>query len=153
MADPGGSLQGPMARKDRVVMLLSIRPSFAAKLYDGTKRIELRRVRPTRPVTKVLVYETSPVKRITGWFTLRWIRLFSPSRAWSEFRAQLGVTRKAFRSYFRDRRAAVLLAVSRARRFASGVRLSAVRSGMRAPQSFFYLDKELVLAKRLTKTP
>ena len=142
-----------MSRKDQVVMLLSIKPSFASKIYDGSKNIELRRVRPSRAVTKVLIYETSPVRRITGWFTIRWIRTLSPSQAWSKFRDHLGVTRSAFRSYFQDCRSAILLAISRARRFASGVRLSTVRIGMRPPQSYFYLDRKLVIAKHLAGPP
>jgi predicted transcriptional regulator len=129
-------------------MLLSIKPSFALKIYDGSKNIELRRVKPSREVHRVLVYETSPVRRITGWFTIRWIRTLSPSRAWSMYRGHFGVTRRTFRAYFQDCRTAVLLAVSRVRRFVSGVKLSSLRSGIRPPQSYVYIDRKLATAIR-----
>lgn len=125
------------------MMLLSLKPRFAARIYDGSKSIELRRVRPCREVARVLIYETSPVKRITGWFTLRWIRLLSPTKAWSRFRRHLGISRRAFRAYFQNCRTAVLLAVSQTRRLAFGVKLSSVRTGMKPPQSYVYLDKNL----------
>ena len=140
-----------MSRQDRLIMLLSIKPTYAAKIYAGSKIIELRRVKPSRVVTKVLIYETSPVSRITGWFTLRWIKSLSPSRAWSRFRGHLGVSRATFRAYFQDCRSATLLAISRARKFVSGIKLSAVRRGIRAPQSYTYLDSKLASARRLAR--
>lgn len=130
-----------MSRKDEFVMLLAIKPAFASRIYDGSKNIELRRVKPSRDVVRVLIYETAPVKQITGWFTLRWIRSLSPSKTWSRYRRQLGVSRKVFRSYYQDCRTAILLAVSRVRKLIAGIHLSSVRTGLRAPQSFIYLNK------------
>jgi len=136
-----------MRQKDRTVMLLSLKPSFAAMIYRGTKTIELRRVKPSRRFAKVLIYETSPVKRITGCFTVRWIKSFSPSRAWARFRARLGVTRRAYRAYFEDCRAAILLAVSRVRRFSSPIELSTWGTRISAPRSYRYIDSGVLLGK------
>jgi len=137
-----------MSRKDGVVLLLSIKPKFASKIYDGSKNIELRRVRPARDVGRVLIYETAPIKRVTGWFTLRWIRSLSPSRAWAKYRKHLGVSRKTFRAYYQACHTAVLFAVLRVRRLGSAIRLCSLPGAMRPPQSYKYLERKLAKAIR-----
>lgn len=55
-------------------ILLSIKPEWAEKIYNGEKTIEWRKSRPridrNNHHTRVYIYETAPVKRITGCFTL-----------------------------------------------------------------------------------
>ena len=55
-------------------ILLSIKPEWAEKIYNGEKTIEWRKSRPridrNNHHTRVYIYETAPVKRITGHFTL-----------------------------------------------------------------------------------
>ena len=48
-------------------IIISIKPQYAAAIYAGTKTYELRKCQPHVEVgTPMLIYETSPVKRITG---------------------------------------------------------------------------------------
>ena len=55
-------------------ILLSIKPEWAEKIYKGEKTIEWRKSRPildrNNRHTRVYIYETAPVTRITGHFTL-----------------------------------------------------------------------------------
>ena len=47
---------------------LSVRPTFVDRLLDGTKTVELRRVRPTAHVgQRVLIYGSSPKKSLMAW--------------------------------------------------------------------------------------
>lgn len=56
-------------------ILLSIKPEWAEKIYNGEKTIEWRKSRPrldrNNHHMRVYIYETAPVKRITGHFMLR----------------------------------------------------------------------------------
>ena len=49
-------------------IILSIHPKWAAKIYSGEKTIEVRKSFPKQNVNKVYIYETAPVKKITGFF-------------------------------------------------------------------------------------
>ena len=56
-------------------IILSIHPKWAKLIYEGKKTIEWRKTVPQRgkvipDITKVFLYETSPVKGITGYFIL-----------------------------------------------------------------------------------
>lgn len=51
--------------------LMSIKPRYADMIYAGTKTVEWRKTTPAvRYPTKVFLYESSPVKMITGHFYL-----------------------------------------------------------------------------------
>ena len=48
---------------------MSIRPRYAEAIYGGSKRYEFRRVRSRiRTGDRVLVYECTPISRVTGEF-------------------------------------------------------------------------------------
>ena len=60
-------------------IILSIHPKWAEKIYSGEKTIEWRKVIPSclfplhlsnKPF-KVFMYETTPVKKVTGYFVCR----------------------------------------------------------------------------------
>lgn len=53
-------------------IILSIKPKWAELIYSGKKTIEWRKSFPRYvKIDKVLLYETAPVKAITGFFTLQ----------------------------------------------------------------------------------
>lgn len=50
-------------------VILSIKPKWAELIYSGKKTIEWRKSFPkAKNIDKVLLYETAPVKAITGFF-------------------------------------------------------------------------------------
>jgi predicted transcriptional regulator len=52
-------------------IILSIKPKWARLIYEGKKTIEWRKSFPkATKIDKVFLYETAPVKQITGFFTL-----------------------------------------------------------------------------------
>lgn len=122
-------------------LLLSLRPEYARLIYSGRKRAELRRTRPSRKISEVFVYETSPVKRITGWFKILRVHTTSASKAWKRFRKVLSVTRSQFRSYVQGKRTVTLYLIQHFRKFKEGVLLSKIWRNGRPPQSYRYLDR------------
>ena len=51
------------------VLVLSIKPEYAAKIYSGEKRFEFRKAPPRNLNATYLIYESSPVSKITGYVT------------------------------------------------------------------------------------
>lgn len=52
-------------------VILAIHPKWANLIYEGKKTIEWRKSFPkAQKIDKVFLYETAPVKQITGFFTL-----------------------------------------------------------------------------------
>jgi predicted transcriptional regulator len=48
---------------------MSIKTKYANAIYNGIKTVELRTIVPRQAVERVWLYETSPAKWITGYFT------------------------------------------------------------------------------------
>jgi len=48
--------------------IFSIKHRYAEHIYSGHKCVELRRTSPKTPIERAWIYETAPVKRVTGWF-------------------------------------------------------------------------------------
>lgn len=54
----------------RAVVLLPIKPRYATRIMDGSKRVEFRR-RPFGRVPEwVVIYASAPVKQVVGLFAL-----------------------------------------------------------------------------------
>lgn len=83
------------------IVLLSVRPTFADKILNGTKRVELRRVKPSlKPGDIVLLYVSSPVKELRGIFQVEQILTKQPAELWNEVQRDAGVTREQYNTYF-----------------------------------------------------
>lgn len=82
-------------------LLLSIRPEHAKKIFNGTKLVELRRVKP-RLVSgdTVLVYVSSPIKALIGGFEVGEVIEGSPDQIWEEVKNVAGITASEFQKYY-----------------------------------------------------
>jgi len=83
------------------VLLLSIRPKFAEKIFNGSKKIELRRIRPNLSENDiVVVYVSSPIKQIQGTFTVEKIIEKPLNELWPLVQYDAGISKKEFDEYF-----------------------------------------------------
>lgn len=49
--------------------IFSIKHRYAEHIYSGHKCVELRRTAPKTPTERAWIYETAPIKRVTGWLS------------------------------------------------------------------------------------
>lgn len=90
--------------------LLSIHPHHVDAILAGRKTVEIRRVVPSRDVTRLLIYETAPTSSIVADCAVRtWID--APNRLLRRFGSGIGVTRAEFRSYVGDRERICMLEI------------------------------------------
>jgi predicted transcriptional regulator len=128
------------------LLLLSIQPKYAEKIFDGTKLVELRRTRPDVVSGDLgIVYVSSPISAIVGIIEIDRIIEASPIRLWSEVRDHAGISKQSFDDYYRGAERAFGLVLKGARSFPRPVDLCYLRriwEGFRPPQSFRYLSIE-----------
>jgi len=131
----------PMSER---ALLLSIRPKYASKVFDGTKTVELRRVRPRiEPGDVALVYVSSPVKALLGAFEVARVEVASPVKLWSLVESKAGVTLAEYEAYFKGAKEAYAIFLERAWKLDRPLlleRLRRRRTGFRPPQSYHYLS-------------
>lgn len=124
-------------------LLLSIRPRFAKMIFDGTKTVELRRVKPkVKAGDSILLYVSSPTKELQGSFRVAKSISGSPLILWRKVGKGSGITRKEFLAYFRGKKQAHALVIGETWVLSKPVRLARLRKkrgGFRPPQSFHYV--------------
>ena len=84
-------------------VLLSIKPKYAQLIKSGLKKYEFRRkIFKKAGGSKVFIYSTSPIKKITGVFDGSMIYKDSPFRIWHMFGPHSGISEGEFFEYFKD---------------------------------------------------
>jgi predicted transcriptional regulator len=125
-----------------LVAVLSIHPRFADAILVGSKQVEFRKVAFRQKFGHVLLYATSPIRRIIGVFTVAGIEEDEPSTLWRRYSSVSGIEREEFFRYFRDRTIGVALRVHSAQRLDRPLRLDELSPRMAPPQSFAYAASE-----------
>lgn len=125
-------------------VLLSIKPEFAERIFEGTKRYEFRKVvYANRRVQTVVVYVTRPVGRIIGEFDVEGIVEAAPGCLWAETQPHAGITREFFDAYFEGRDRAFAIRVGAVRRYETPLVPEEVIEDFTPPQSYMYVDDKL----------
>lgn len=120
-------------------VLLSIKPEFAFKIFDGTKKYEFRKVIFKNPnVRTVIVYASSPVQQVIGEFEIDDILSFNPEAIWKMTKKHSGITEKFFYEYFADREIAHAIKIKKTIRYRKPLSIKD-DFNLVPPQSYVYL--------------
>nr|WP_314092334.1 ASCH domain-containing protein [uncultured Shinella sp.] len=125
-------------------VLLSIKPEYAEKIFDGTKRFEFRKsIYRSREIRTVVVYVTRPVGQIIGEFDVDEILCEDPDTLWEMTSYYSGISKEFFDSYFLGRDRSFALAVGKVRRYETPLDPADVIENFTPPQSYMYIDDKL----------
>lgn len=120
-------------------VLLSIKPQFATKIFDGTKKFEFRkRIFKNSNINTVVVYASSPMQKVIGEFTFDEIIEENPEVLWEKTKKHSGITKDFFDAYFMNRDKAFAIKVKDTLVYKTPLDLIDFDLNF-APQSFVYL--------------
>ncbi|MEO8884916.1 MAG: ASCH domain-containing protein [Mucilaginibacter sp.] len=120
-------------------VLLSIKPEYAFKIFEGTKKFEFRKVRFKNPNIKtVVVYASSPIQQVIGEFEIEDILSFDPKSIWALTEQHSGISEDFFYQYFADREIAHAIKIKNTTKYPKPL---SIRDDFNAfpPQSYMYL--------------
>lgn len=120
-------------------VLLSIKPEFAEKIFDGTKKYEFRRsVFKNSEVRTVVVYASSPVQKVIGEFEIETIINDELNKLWYLTKEFSGISAEFFFEYFRNKENGFAIKIKKTKKYE--IPLS-IKEDFNAtpPQSFMYL--------------
>lgn len=121
-------------------VLLSIKPEFAHKIFDGSKKYEFRKqVFKDLSIKKVIVYSSSPEQKVIGEFEIETILNDSPDKIWNQTRLYSGISQEFFENYFEGRDKAYAIKVASTKRYRKEKSLADFNI-YAAPQSFAYVN-------------
>ena len=121
-------------------VILSIKPQFFEKILSGVKTYEYRKVAFKRPVSRVYIYSSSPVKRIVAEFILETIISDSPTKIWEKTKENSGIDENSFFHYFGDRAQAFALKIKDLHIYDHKYNPYEILPNFIAPQSYCYIN-------------
>lgn len=92
-------------------ILLSIKPEYANKIFDGQKRYEYRKRIPKKEVSKIIVYSSAPEQAVIGEIEVIKTLKMKPTPLWNSTKANAGISRSKYRKYLVDAQRHTLLSL------------------------------------------
>ena len=133
------------------ILLISIKPNYADRIFKGEKTVELRRVK-TKLITGdiVLVYVTSPKKALIGYFEVREVIVIENlkdnlNKFWQQVKNYACIKRPEFKSYYQGASTGVAIFINNPHLFNSSIELQTLKQKLpnfHPPQSYHYLNPE-----------
>ena len=120
-------------------ILLSIKPEYVERIFNGSKKFEFRKHLPQEKVKRIVVYSTDPVQRVVGEVEVLGTLTMKPTPLWEATKGAAGISRAKYRAYFKGRNTAYAFRLGHAQLYDSQKTLEEI--GIKsAPQSFIYLN-------------
>ena len=119
-------------------ILISINPEHVEKILSGEKRFEFRTKAAKKDVDSLIIYETTPVKRVVAEAKIIEVLEMAPDKLWEKTREYAGIDRRFFDAYFFGRTTAYAYRLGEIKVYEEPRDLSyfGVKT---APQSFVYV--------------
>lgn len=122
-------------------VLLSIRPEFVNQIKMEKKKYEFRkRGFSKKTVKRVFIYETSPVKKVVGFFFIDDIITDTPQNLWTMSDGHAGIGYEDYMEYFSGNDTGYAIKIGKVEFYDKPFELKDVLPNSVPPQSFCYFD-------------
>ena len=125
-------------------VLMSIKPKYVEEILKGTKHFEFRRVLFKHgEVDRIIIYASSPVKKVVAEFNIAGIITDSPEFLWERCKKYSGIDRESFMRYFSDKQKGFSIVIKDLTVYKRPIDPYERLENFRPPQSYMYLDDKL----------
>lgn len=121
-------------------VILSIKPEFAEKIFNGSKKFEFRRrIYKNKQIKTVVVYASSPISKVIGEFEIEDVIHDELNSLWQTTSEHSGISRDYYFDYFKGTEMGFAIAVRKAELYDEPVCIKET-FGIKPPQSFAYVQ-------------
>lgn len=120
-------------------VLMSIKPEFANKIFEGTKKYEFRKVIfKNRDINRIVVYASFPVMKVIGEFMIGEILEMEIDELWKSTAEHSGISKDFFKAYYHGKEKGYAIRVAKVIKYEEPLTLEETFN-VRPPQSFQYI--------------
>lgn len=120
-------------------VLLSIKPEFAEKIFDGTKEFEFRRtIFKNKSIQTIIVYASSPVQKVIGEFEIEKILKEDLNILWNKTKQSAGIDKDFFLKYFEGKEEGFAIKIKNPTKYQKSLCIKK-DFNVHPPQSFLYI--------------
>lgn len=99
-------------------VVLSIKPEFAFKIFEGTKKFEFRKaIFKNENIKTVIVYASSPVQKVIGEFEIEKIINKDLDTLWGITQIYSGISEDYFYQYFADKQQGFAIQIKKPKKY------------------------------------
>jgi len=100
-------------------VVLSIKPEYAFKIFDGTKKFEFRRsIFKNQNVKSVIVYASTPIQKVIGEFEIEEVINCDLSTLWELTQEFSGISEEFYYSYFANKKQGFAIKIKNTTKYA-----------------------------------
>jgi predicted transcriptional regulator len=122
-------------------VLLSIKPEYATKIFTGEKKYEYRKIIfKNKNVQRVVVYASSPMRKVIGEFEIDEIISEHPDVIWEKTYKYSGISKNIFERYSNSKDVIHAIRIGKYKLYRKKISLKDKFNIAFAPQSFVYLS-------------
>jgi predicted transcriptional regulator len=133
-----------LTNSGQMKVLLSMKPQFAEMIFSGIKKYEFRRsLWKHCDVKTIVVYASSPVRKVMGEFEIEAIIYDELVALWEQTKAYAGINEDFFYKYFSNKKYGYAIAIKNVTKYRKPLCLHE-DFHVAPPQSFMYLKVETV---------
>jgi len=120
-------------------ILISINPEHADNIISGIKKYEYRRKAAKKDVSSIIIYETTPIKRVVAEAEILEVLELPVKELWELTKDASGISEDFYLSYFNGRQVAYAYKLGKVTKYSEPKSLTefGIKS---APQSFVYVS-------------
>ncbi len=119
-------------------VVLSIKPEFAFKIFDGTKKFEFRRsIFKNGNIKSIIVYASSPVQQVIGEFEIDEVLNYDLPTLWDMTQEFSGISEKFYYDYFVNKEQGFAIKIKNTKKY-SNPKCLREDFNLSPPQSFAY---------------
>ncbi len=123
-------------------IFLPIKPIYANRIIAGIKHYEYRRSIPSKEVSYIIIYASSPQQKIVGIGIVDKVLSAPTDTIWEQTGKHSGISEADYYAYFEGRDTAYAFQFSEIRKLTERVSPLEFWKEFKIPQSFRYLDQD-----------
>ena len=99
-------------------VVLSIKPEYAFKIFDGTKKFEFRRsIFKNQNVKSIIVYASSPIQKVIGEFEIEEVLNNDLATLWELTQDFSGISKEYFYNYFTKKKQGFAIKIKNSKKY------------------------------------
>ena len=119
-------------------VLMSIKPKFVEEIFSETKTFELRKKIFKSSINTIVIYSSSPKKKVVGEIIIDKIISSTPQLLWKSYKNNLGISEKEYFNYYKNSKVAYAIKIKKVIKYKKELELKDFGIE-KAPQSYQYI--------------
>lgn len=125
-------------------VFLPIKPHFMNLIMNGDKTVEYRKRPPIQPVSLIVLYSSSPIKKIVGLAEVTEVSCGKKDVIWKSTSTMGGISKKEYDEYFGKSDISCVLKIGKLLKLKTPLSPSIIKRGFHIPQSYTYIEPEFI---------